>query len=69
MREPPPAPAGAPPAPASAQATADTLSALGNLGYAPSEAVRAVAEAAGQEPGATTPALIRAALRLLAPKE
>lgn len=67
--ETPPAPAGAPPAPASAQATADALSALGNLGYAPSEAVRAVAEAAGQEPGATTPALIRAALRLLAPKE
>lgn len=53
----------------SAQATADALSALGNLGYAPSEAARAVAEAAGAEPGAPTPALIRAALRLLAPKE
>ena len=58
------------PAPDSgAQATADALSALGNLGYAPSEAARAVAEAAGAEPGAATPALIRAALRLLAPKE
>lgn len=52
-----------------AQATADALSALGNLGYGPSEAARAVAEAAGAEPGAATPALIRAALRLLAPKE
>ncbi len=52
-----------------AQATSDALSALGNLGYAPSEAARAVAEASGSDPGATTPALIRAALRLLAPKE
>lgn len=52
----------------SAQATADALSALGNLGYGPSEAARAVAEAAGAEPGAATPALIRAALRLLAPR-
>ena len=52
-----------------ASASADALSALSNLGYAPSEAAAAVAEAAGAEPGATTPALIRAALRLLAPKE
>ncbi|MDS9466479.1 Holliday junction branch migration protein RuvA [Paracoccus sp. MBLB3053] len=52
-----------------AQATADALSALSNLGYAPSEAASAVAEASGQEPGASTTALIRAALRLLAPKE
>lgn len=57
------------PAPSSAQTTADALSALGNLGYAPSEAAGAVAQAAGAEPGATTSALIRAALRLLAPKE
>lgn len=56
-------------APPSAQATADALSALGNLGYAPSEAAMAVAEAAAREPQATTAALIRAALRLLAPKE
>ncbi len=66
-----PSPAGpaARPAPGGAQATADALSALANLGYAASEAAQAVAEAAGKEPGAPTPALIRAALRLLAPKE
>ncbi|PWK59383.1 Holliday junction branch migration protein RuvA [Roseicyclus mahoneyensis] len=55
-------------APAGA-ATADAMSALANLGYAPSEAARAVAEAAGSAPGAEAPALIRAALRLLAPRE
>ncbi|MCV2447667.1 Holliday junction branch migration protein RuvA [Paracoccus sp. DMF] len=59
----------APAAPSSAQATSDALSALGNLGYAPSEAASAVAEAAAREPQAATAALIRAALRLLAPKE
>ncbi|MFT4012351.1 MAG: Holliday junction branch migration protein RuvA [Paracoccus sp. (in: a-proteobacteria)] len=59
----------APAPPSSAQATADALSALGNLGYAPSEAAGAVAQAAGLEPQAGTSALIRAALRLLAPKE
>ncbi|QFG38027.1 Holliday junction DNA helicase subunit RuvA [Paracoccus pantotrophus] len=64
-----PATAPAHPAPSSAQATADALSALGNLGYAPSEAASAVAEAAAREPAAPTAALIRAALRLLAPKE
>ncbi|MFC3569861.1 Holliday junction branch migration protein RuvA [Paracoccus simplex] len=63
-----PAPARTAPA-SSAQATADALSALGNLGYAPSEAASAVAEAAAREPEAPTAALIRAALRLLAPKE
>lgn len=52
-----------------ARATADALSALGNLGYAASEAAQAVAEAQAREPTAQTPALIRAALRLLAPKE
>lgn len=60
------------PAPArvnSAAASAEALSALSNLGYAPSEAAAAVAEASANEPEATTPALIRAALRLLAPKE
>ncbi|MTH63099.1 Holliday junction branch migration protein RuvA [Paracoccus shanxieyensis] len=56
-------------APSAAAATADALSALGNLGYAPSEAASAVAQAASAEPGAATAALIRAALRLLAPKE
>lgn len=61
----PPVPAG-PAAPASAQA--DALSALANLGYGPGEAAAAVAEAAGAAPDADTPALIRAALKLLAPK-
>jgi Holliday junction DNA helicase RuvA len=55
--------------PSSGAAQADALSALTNLGYAPSEAARAVAEAAGAAPGAEAPVLIRAALRLLAPKE
>jgi Holliday junction DNA helicase RuvA len=49
-----------------AQAQADALSALTNLGYAPSDAASAVAQAAENE--SETPALIRAALRLLAPK-
>ena len=53
-------------APASAQA--DALSALGNLGYGPSDAAAAVAQAAGNAPDADTPVLIRAALKLLAPK-
>ena len=54
------------PPPSSAQA--DALSALGNLGYGPSDAAAAVAQAAGNTPDADTPALIRAALKLLAPK-
>ncbi|SMO88754.1 Holliday junction branch migration protein RuvA [Paracoccus laeviglucosivorans] len=58
-----------PAAPSSAAATADALSALANLGYAPSEAAGAVAQAQAAEPGAGAAALIRAALRLLAPKE
>lgn len=64
----PPAPA-APAPPPSGAAQADALSALSNLGYAPAEAAAAVAQAAGDAPGADTPALIRAALRLLAPKD
>ncbi|MGJ8605723.1 MAG: Holliday junction branch migration protein RuvA [Marivita sp.] len=55
------------PAP-SASAQAEALSALGNLGYAPGEAAGAVAQAAGDAPEAATPELIRAALKLLAPK-
>lgn len=54
--------------PGSASAQADALSALGNLGYAPGDAAGAVAQAAGENDGADTPALIRAALKLLAPK-
>ena len=49
-------------------AQAEALSALGNLGYAPGEAASAVAEAAGAAPDADTSTLIRAALKLLAPK-
>jgi len=49
-------------------AQADALSALGNLGYGPSEAASAVAQAAGENEGADASALIRAALKLLAPK-
>ncbi len=50
-------------------AQAEALSALGNLGYAPGDAAGAVAEAEGADPEADTPGLIRAALKLLAPKE
>ncbi|WP_407492259.1 Holliday junction branch migration protein RuvA [Pseudooceanicola sp. MF1-13] len=63
---PKPKPASA--APANANAQAEALSALSNLGYAPSEAAAAVAEAAGETPDAETPALIRSALKKLAPK-
>lgn len=61
------APAGMPAA-AAPGAQAEAMSALGNLGYGPAEASRAVAEAAAADPGAETAALIRAALRSLAPK-
>lgn len=63
-------PARKPAAPAehSASATADALSALLNLGYGQGEAAAAVAQAAGENEGAETPALIRASLKLLAPK-
>ncbi|MEP1886344.1 MAG: hypothetical protein ABJJ12_14345, partial [Marinomonas sp.] len=47
---------------------ADALSALGNLGYAPAEAASAVAQAASDDGAADASALIRAALKLLAPK-
>lgn len=54
-----------------AAAQADALSALGNLGYGPADAAQAVAEAAEALPEDAAPeagALIRDALRLLAPK-
>lgn len=54
--------------PLSNPAQAEALSALGNLGYAPGEAASAVAQAAGADPDADTSTLIRAALKLLAPK-
>ncbi len=47
---------------------AEALSALTNLGYAPGEAAGAVAQAAGTAPEADVAALIRSALKLLAPK-
>ena len=54
--------------PTDAAAQSEALSALGNLGYGPSDAAQAVAQAAGAEPDADTASLIRAALKLLAPK-
>jgi len=51
-----------------AGASAEALSALVNLGYAPGEAAAAVADAAGSDPALDTAALIRVALRRLAPK-
>ena len=65
--EPVAAPASPPVAP-KGQSQAEALSALGNLGYAPGEAAGAVAQAAGEAPEADTAELIRAALKLLAPK-
>ena len=55
------------PASGSAQAQADALSALANLGYGPGEAASAVAEASGEDPEADTGTLIRMALKKLAP--
>ena len=48
--------------------TADALSALMNLGYGQGDAAQAVATVAGENPAADTATLIRAALKLLAPK-
>jgi Holliday junction DNA helicase RuvA len=59
--------AGTAPARAGA-AQSEALSALANLGYAPGEAASAVAKARGADPALDTAALIRAALKLLAPK-
>ncbi|MBO6852862.1 MAG: Holliday junction branch migration protein RuvA [Marivivens sp.] len=53
---------------ARSSAQAEALSALQNLGYAPGEAASAVAEALDNDAIASTSALIRSALRLLAPK-
>ncbi|SFG62458.1 Holliday junction branch migration protein RuvA [Sulfitobacter dubius] len=62
-----PRPAPKPAAP-NAAAQSEALSALGNLGYGPGDAAGAVAQAAGEMSEADTPTLIRAALKLLAPK-
>jgi Holliday junction DNA helicase RuvA len=53
---------------ASAGAQADALSALVNLGYGHGDAASAVAQASGDLPNADRGELIKAALRLLAPK-
>ncbi|MCA1776877.1 MAG: Holliday junction branch migration protein RuvA [Paracoccaceae bacterium] len=49
-------------------AQSEALSALGNLGYAPGDAAGAVAQAMDDTPDLDTSGLIRAALKLLAPK-
>ncbi len=51
-----------------AEARADALSALVNLGYGQGEAAGAIAQVMGDAPEATAPDLIRLCLRLLAPK-
>ncbi len=56
-----------PVAPPKGAAQADALSALSNLGYGPGEAAAAVAEAARDAPDAEASALIRLALKRLAP--
>ena len=53
---------------ARAAASADALSALANLGYGTGDAAQAVATAAAEMPEADASGLIRAALKLLAPK-
>ena len=68
--DPPPAPrrAAAASPPPTSNAQADAMSALANLGYAPGDAASAVVQALGADPQADASALIRAALKLLAPK-
>jgi Holliday junction DNA helicase RuvA len=61
-------PVKAAPAPSNAAASAEALSALINLGYGHGDAAQAVAQAAGEAPDAATGTLIKAALKLLAPK-
>jgi holliday junction DNA helicase RuvA len=51
-----------------ASGVADALSALVNLGYGQGDAAQAVATVAGEQPEAETAVLIRAALKLLAPR-
>jgi Holliday junction DNA helicase RuvA len=53
---------------ARAAASADALSALANLGYGAGDAAQAVATVAAEMPEADAAGLIRAALKLLAPK-
>ena len=53
---------------ARANAAADALSALGNLGYGAGDAAQAVSTVSSEMPEADAAALIRAALKVLAPK-
>lgn len=68
VEAPPTAPKRQPAPKGDVQAQAGALSALSNLGYAPGEAAAAVAEAAAADPDAGEAGLIKAALKLLAPK-
>jgi holliday junction DNA helicase RuvA len=61
-------PSPAEPAPGTANAQAEALSALINLGYAHGDAAAAVAESSDGLAEVSTPELIRAALRRLAPR-
>jgi Holliday junction DNA helicase RuvA len=61
-------PSAAQPASGTAAAQAEALSALINLGYAHGDAAAAVAEACDGQEDITTPELIRASLRRLAPR-
>lgn len=54
--------------PTRAAVSADALSALVNLGYGQGDAAQAIATIAAEQPDCDTATLIRAALRLLAPK-
>lgn len=57
-----------PAARARAAASSDALSALTNLGYGPGDAAQAVASVVSEQPGLDTAGLIRACLKILAPK-
>ncbi|MBI1171763.1 Holliday junction branch migration protein RuvA [bacterium] len=63
------APAAPAPGPNRAAFTADALSALVNLGYGQGEAAQAVMTISAETPEADTATLIRAALKLLMPKQ
>jgi Holliday junction DNA helicase RuvA len=65
---PPSLPKTAPSSGSNTSAQADAMSALNNLGYGPGEAAAAVAQAMADDGTLDTAALIRAALKLLAPK-
>lgn len=57
-----------PAARARAAASSDALSALTNLGYGPGDAAQAVASVVSEQPGLDAAGLIRACLKILAPR-